>query len=528
MNRLLRSARPLPLAAALAVMLFLWVVARCWHPVYGFTAFLQFDEAHQPTAIAAFRQYPVFSYRGLAPYDGMQYSQVAYHPLLGAAELRPAVDSLAYRARRILLPAAAWLLALGQPAWIVQVYAALNIICWLLLAAVFWKKLPVTDARGAIAWIGLLFSAGAMGSVRLALIDLPALLLMALALWETEREHRRSAVGWLAAAALTRETSILASIAFLDFPPKSRTGLVRRLLWALLAAAPLILWMGYVRWQVGGAAAIGSRNFTWPVVGLLDEWDDCLYALADPQTQPFVWRTLLATAGLTAQAAFILTRRRPADPWWRVGAAFTALLLCLGPAVWEGFPDAAVRVLLPLNLACNVLAVRTRAPLAWLLACNLTIFCGLFVFNDLPPYRDLAVACHGRTEALVEPGPGWFGTEHNSRHRWVWAESHGRLDIQTWPRPVKVEVRLTLKLLALTPRTIRALMDGREIWSGPITTKLTTVDLPLLAVTGGHLELELATDAPPVLENAQPDARRLGFALYDPAIAVSEQPSLTP
>ena len=74
MNRLLRSARPLPLAAALAVMLFLWVVVRCWHPVYGFTAFLQFDAAHQPTAIAAFREYPVFSYTGFAPYDGMQYS----------------------------------------------------------------------------------------------------------------------------------------------------------------------------------------------------------------------------------------------------------------------------------------------------------------------------------------------------------------------------------------------------------------------------------------------------------------------
>jgi hypothetical protein len=527
MNRLLRSARPLPLAAALAVMLFLWVVVRCWHPVYGFTAFLQFDAAHQPTAIAAFREYPVFSYTGFAPYDGMQYSQVAYHPLLEAAELRPAVDSLTYRGRRILLPAAAWLLAAGQPAWIAQVYAALNIVSWLLLAAVFWKKLPVTDSRGAIAWIGLLFSAGALSSVRLALIDLPALLLMALALWKVERGRLPSAAGWLAAAVLTRETSLLASVAFFAYPPKSRAGLVRGLLWALLAAAPFLLWLVYVRWQVGGAATAGSRNFTWPVLGLLDKWDDCLYALTDPQTQPFAWRTLLTTAGLTFQAAFILTWRRPADPWWRVGAAFTALLLCLGPAVWEGFPGAAVRVLLPLNLACNVLAVRTRAPLAWLLACNLTIFCGLFVFNDLPPYRDLAVARHGRAEALVEPGAGWFNSEHNSRHRWAWAESRGRLDIQTWPRPAKVEVRLTLKLLALTPRTIRALVDGREIWSGPVTPKLTTVDLPLLVVTGGHLELELATDAPPVLENARPNARRLGFALYDPTITVSEQPPIS-
>jgi hypothetical protein len=38
------------------------------------------------------------------------------------------------------------------------------------------------------------------------------------------------------------------------------------------------------------------------------------------------------------------------------------------------------------------------------------------------------------------------------------------------------------------------------------------------------MELELTTDAPPVLENSRPDARRLGFALYDPAMTVSEKP----
>jgi hypothetical protein len=526
MNRLLRLARPLPLAAAVAVMLFLWTIARCWHPIYGFTAFLQFDEAHEATAIAAFREFPVFPYQGWAPYDGMQYSQVAYHPLLDAAELRPAVDSLAYRARRILFPAAAWLLAAGQPAWIAQVYASLNIVCWLLLAAVFWRKLPVTDTRGALAWIGLLFSAGVLSSVRLALIDLPALLLVALALWDAEREHIRSSAGWLAAAALTRETSLLASVAFFHYPPKSRTGLMRGLLWALLAAAPLVLWLVYVHWRVGGAVETGSRNFAWPVAGLLTKWHDCLRAMVEPDTQPFAWRTLLATAGLTFQAAFILTWRRPADPWWRLGAVFTALLLCLGPAVWEGFPGAAVRVLLPLNLACNVLAVRTQAPLAWLLACNLTIFSGLFVFNDLPPYRDFAVACQGRVEALVEPGAGWFNSEHNSRHRWVWAESHGRLDIHAWPRPASVEVRLTLKMRALTPRTVTAQVDGQRIWSGPITQTLTIFNLPPLVVTTGHMVLELSTDAPPVLENSQPDSRRLGFMIFDPKMVVSEKPSL--
>jgi hypothetical protein len=525
MNRFLRLARPLPLVASFAVMLFLWTALRCWHPIYGFTAFLQFDETHKATAIAAFREYPVFTYPGLAPYDGMQYAQVAYHPLLNAAELRPAIDSLAYRARRILFPATAWLLAAGQPAWIAQVYSFLNIPCWLLLAAVFWKKLPVTDRRGAIAWIGLLFSAGAMSSVRLALVDLPALLLIALGLWEAERERNRSGVGWLAAAALTRETSLLAAAAFFKWPPKSRASLTRGLLWIAAAALPFFLWLAYVRWQAGAAADAGSRNFSWPVVGLLEKWHDCLLALINPDTRPIAWPTALATAGLTVQAAFILCRRRPADPWWRVGAVFTALLLCLGPAVWEGFPGAAVRVLLPLNLVCNVLAVRTRAPLVWLLACNLSVFSGAFVFNDVPPYHDLAVARSGGAAVLVKAGPGWFDDEHNSRHRWIWAESHGRLTLHTWPRQARVEVCLTLKMRGLTPRTVHATVDGREIWSGPITAQLARITLPPLLVTGGNMELELTTDTPPVPENALPSGRRLGFMILDPTVAVSEKPS---
>jgi hypothetical protein len=81
---------------------------------------------------------------------------------------------------------------------------------------------------------------------------------------------------------------------------------------------------------------------------------------------------------------------------------------------------------------------------------------------------------------------------------------------------------------ALTPRTVTAQVDGQEIWSGPITQTLTTFNLPPLVVTTGHAELELSTDTPPVLENSQPDARRLGFMIFDPKMVVSEKPALAP
>jgi hypothetical protein len=240
----------------------------------------------------------------------------------------------------------------------------------------------------------------------------------------------------------------------------------------------------------------------------------------------FAWSSLLALVGLTAQAAFVLARPRLADAWWRVGAAYSLLLLLLGPAVWEGFPVAASRVLLPLNLACNVLAQRTRAPLAWLLACNLTVVAGLVAFKDIPTYQDaVALFRSGRTAAVVKVGAGWFGPEQDSHSRWHWAGSRGRLDIFAWPPSSRVQTGLVLKLRSMTPCIVRARAGDREIWRGPVAPALTIVRLPPLQVTGGHLELELESDSPPLLENATPSARRLSFALYDPVVSASEIPS---
>jgi hypothetical protein len=515
--------------AVVAVVLFLGMVGRFWHPIYGFTAFLQLDTRHEAVAIAAFHKYPVFVYRDPGGYDGLQYAQIAYHPLLTTAELRPAIDNLPYRGRRILLPVLAWLLAAGQPAWIAQVYCGLNIACWLILAALLWRMLPVNDARSLIAWTGILFSAGVLGSVRFALIDLPALTLVAAALWAAERGRPRTAVGWLAAAALTRETSLLTGAAFVTGPWKSPRAVGRNLLWIMLAAVPLIAWIGYISWCIAPVNQ-GARNFAWPLVGFVEKLNEGVVDLIQsglPVNQ-YALTTLLAMIGLTVQAGFILLRPRPADLWWRVGAAYTLLMLVLGPAVWEGFPIAASRVLLPLSLACNVLALRTRAPVALLLACNLTVFSGLLsVRYGLSDYNLLTMARHQEVSGTIHLGKGWYGGERNSRHRWAWAESEGHLAIATWPRSEAVETRLTLRLICLIPQTVRILAAGREIWSGPIGKTLTVVSLPPLPVTG-EMDLELATDGPPVPESASPDARRLGFALYDPAISVSERPSAPP
>src|ERR1051326_8903385 len=173
-----RASRRWPWRAAgiAAVVLFLALGARFWHPVYGFTAFLQLDASNDALKIAAFREHPVYVYRNTGGYDGLYYAQIAYHPLLDSPELKPAIDSLAYRAQRILPAALAWILSAGNPAVIVHVYSLLNVVAWLALAGLLWRLLDVNDTRDLLAWIGVMFSAGALSSVRYALTDLVALM----------------------------------------------------------------------------------------------------------------------------------------------------------------------------------------------------------------------------------------------------------------------------------------------------------------------------------------------------------------
>ena len=50
-------------AAWAAVALFLGLIARFWHPVYGFTSLIQLDAPNDDLKIAAFRELPVFVHR---------------------------------------------------------------------------------------------------------------------------------------------------------------------------------------------------------------------------------------------------------------------------------------------------------------------------------------------------------------------------------------------------------------------------------------------------------------------------------
>ena len=496
-------------AALAAVVLFVALIARFWHPVYGFTSLIQLDAPNDDLKIAAFRDLPVYVHRDNGGYDGLYYAQIAHDPTLRDPELPRAMDNFAYRARRILPPAFAWLLGAGQPAWIIHTYPLLNFLAWFTLAAILWRLLAVTDARGLLAWFGVLFSAGALASVRLALTDLIALTILAAALLAAERSRRHSATALLAAAALARETSLLAFAGLAERPFFS----VRTVLRAVVVALPLAAWLAYLRWRVGPADA-GWANFTLPGSGLVEKWAAATSALFTVPDHTLAFTTWLATLGLTTQAVFFATRWRPDDHWWRLGVAYSVLLLFLGTAVWEDFPGAALRVFLPLTLAFNVLVHRIRAPLAWLLLGNLTVFAGFVALRDVPSDpRELAALNASGTACLARTGAGWSGREEHGRHRWSWCSGNGSVTLEAWPR-TSAPVQLAFSLRAVTPRTVIVRQDGRELWRASVGTTLSPHTVPL-RIAHGQATLEFFSDAPPQREGAGPDARDLSFALYD-------------
>lgn len=505
-------------AGLAAVLAFAVLAGRFWHPYYGFTRFVQLDEADAAGGITAIREHPVFTYPGFNGYDGAAYTQIAFHPLLDSPELQPALGNVPYRARRILGSALAWVLAGGDPARIANTYAALNLAVWLALAALLWRVLRVSDARGFVAWAGVLFSAGALHSVRLALTDLLAATLIAAALWLAERGWLRRGLGVLALAGLARETALAAVAGFWRGPWTEARAWRGNLLRAAGAALPLLAWFAYVRWKAGPAAQ-GFGNFTWPVLGWIEKWSD---TAADFAREPdFRWlntTTLLAVVGLTVQAAFLALRRRPGDPWWRMGAAGVAMMALLGTAVWEGHPGAATRVLLPMGVAFAVLVTRERAGWGWVIGGSLSVFSGVLALWHVPPApRELAAGRFAGGAYVARVDAGWYGVERDGRTAWAWSAQRGEVVVETAPRRAG-PAHLRLKLRGMTPRPVEVRADGTVLWAGTVEEKLEWIRFPVELPASGRLVLAVQSPVPGVRENEHADARALGFAVYGVAL----------
>ncbi|MEY2878862.1 MAG: hypothetical protein RLZZ15_1242 [Verrucomicrobiota bacterium] len=521
-----RTVRHVRIACGACVAGFLWAVAQFYAPATGFTSFLSIGDALDARQIAALRATPHHVYENSVGYDGAYYAQIALDPALASPEFTravdPAVDNLAYRARRSLFSWVAWALGFGRPASILQVHALLNVAAWLALAALLWRWFPPTDWGNFFRWAGVMFSSGVTMSVRNALVDLPSLLLIALAVRWIEVGRTRAGHGLLALAGLGRETNLLAVSALADGSPREPRAWLRLAGRAALAALPLALWMFWLRWKLGPTGDAGLGNFSPPFAGLAEKWGEALAGIVAHPFSPTNRTTLAYVLALTAQFLFFALRWRPADVWWRVGAAYALLLAFLATPVWEGFPGAAARVVLPMMLAFNLTVPRGGRWWLVLLAGNLGVFAAYKDFT--PPREFFQVRAEGVAAGAVtvERTGAWHGCEQAGAAVWRWSGGAAGLRLRnTSGAPVRVIVTGRVAS-AEGERRVRLAAGEALVWSEVVST-LPEALRGGCTLAPGETELRFTTDRP--AGRVGGDERPLAYKVLNLEIVVRPLPA---
>jgi hypothetical protein len=491
-------------AYAAAIAFFLWNVTQYYIPGKGFTCLIFFGGAAHVQRIRELQPLDYYVDKDSNGYDGQYYAQLAVKPLLMSRDLAGAMDNLPYRARRILFSGLAYLFGLGQPAWVLQAYALENIVAWLLLAWLLLRWFPPTGPGNLVRWAGTLFAWGLTMSVRQALMDGPSLLLIAFGVALYERDRRWTATCVLGIAGLGRETNLLALPALAPGAEWNWAEVGRASVRTLIAVLPLTVWVACIWWICGQPSNAGVGNFGRPFAAYFAKW---FAALRDYRLNGWdssgKWM-LIMLASLTVQMLVILLRPRWRDPWWRVGAPFAALLIVLGPAVWDGYPGAAARVVVPLTLAFNVLVPRGLRWWPLLLLGNLS---ALSAVDQLRPpgiesYRVEGPVAVWRTPAqqaiTVAFADAWYQPEKSHLEYWRWCRGSADLTIRN-PQPGPVTVNLRFDLRALDDRQVRVYQDHTLRWEGPVTRDGVAVNLPGVRLAPGDNRWRFATDRPPIV-----------------------------
>jgi len=361
------------------VILLLVSVSRFYHPGTGFTALIGFPAGAESEA-PALREVPHFTYPPWASYDGQFYAQRALDPLCRDPLVDRAIDLPPFRARRILFSLTAYVLGLGRPAWIIEVYALQNVVCWVILAWLLTRWIPPTSGRGLALWTACLFSHGVLWSVRFALLDAPSLVLTVFAVRAVEKRRGLLSASIVGVAGLARETNLLV-LAAQSFP-RDRRGWIRLAAAIALATLPLLLWEDYLRSIYRSTIFAGTDTLMAPGTALTFRWTQTLGAVRAGGLFSGEGLALALLSSMVVQAAYILLHRKYSDPWWRVAVPYVVLMLLLDRVLADPHTGAITRILLPLTVGFNILLATESRPgrfWSWFTAGNLHLLSALTV-----------------------------------------------------------------------------------------------------------------------------------------------------
>lgn len=520
----LKRANPLRwLFCAAVVAVFAWNAAFFYLPEQGFTYLIQFGEKMHKIYLPELKAVNHYEMPDSVGYDSQYYAEIALRPNPADPLLKKSVDGLAYRARRILFPALAWLAGGGDPARVLNAFALENIVCWFLLAALLMRWLPPVSWGNCMRWAAVLFSFGLTFSVARALLDGPSLVLIAagMALVEARRPWLAAAV--LGLSGLGKDTNVLAAAAMRLPERTDERAWGAWIARCALVILPLAAWMLCLRLLVGRGEDLGdARNFAPPFAALADKLLQSLSQLLAEGYPSLAKYDLLVVAGLLAQFLFFALRRRWSDPWWRLGAAYALLMVFLGGAVWENYPCAAARVLLPMTLAFNISVPRRRWWPLLLVVGNLGVFASADIFK--PPGRESFVV-EGANALRINPADGsvveaiygpknWWRPEKSRWEFWRWSMGDATIAIRN-PQTFTLVARLRFRLRSVDERAAIVSLGDRVLWSGmlppgqAVKARVGEIELP-----PGDTVIGFRSDRPAAFPGNN-DPRRLSFSVRD-------------
>jgi len=490
-------------------------------PIYGFAWLPCFGEQFEPRMTSHFRDTSGYIATRFVGHDGQFYAQLAVDPLILNPDTKAAFDNFQFRARRPLFAMTAHLAGGGEPRAVLQAYAIQNIVFWLALAGILLRWLPPTCWQNTLRYVSILYSVGLVDSIQLALLDGPAMTMMAFAVLLADLAKPWFSAIVLGFAGLGKETSILALSIFggpKSLEPKQLFYFGLKLTLGLL---PLIGWLFYLS-QIDTDAnsdPFGNiSNFGWPFVG----WWTAVEALhTNIIAGQGLNRTLVTTGFLFAmplQAVALIAIWKPANLWWRVGSAFAVLSFFLGYATWEGLVGTAARICLPMTVAFNILVPRTSKWMVILLVGNLTTVIGFFfLIKNAPPPHFVRPLSPG--EISLAPRSiwksGWYGIENNRRNYFRWASGNAEMEIVS-NESESFQAVLRFRTRAVVPMDL-------EIWNGGVFVgrfeSHSELGKDLEAIFTIHPGINVISFRPGETMVSTPrDARPLSFLLYNPTL----------
>lgn len=305
----------------------------------------------------------LYIFPGIQGYDGQVFHLIAHDPWMRRGSAAAILDP-AFRYQRVLVPALAWLLALGRDAWIDPAYdfvilsfAFLGVYCSARIA-------QRQHLHPAFGFLFVLLPATIVSIDRMTVDIALAALIAAFVCYAADSAIWKIAL-LLALAGLTRETALLLIAGYAIFL------LTRKRIGAAIlisaAALPAIAWFVYLAARTGAHSeapgVLGGIPFAGIVYGFRHP---LVYHLSTFKNAAGVWFDRLALSGVAIMFALVI--KWAIERRWDFIAppayAFALAFALIRPAIFWAESDGYGRQFTPLLLL--LLAIPGKRSKAWL------------------------------------------------------------------------------------------------------------------------------------------------------------------